>query len=252
MSGKRRWASAFAQGSSLLPSLIELLCVGGQTFHLEAEMPEGMGVASSLVGFTTTDGTPLSDSKAPGRRIHLYVPGVEQARFGVAILSLRLQRAGFMGNALAACAAVTVVLLASVLAAPKLASANATVPTLMLFFPGLLATIVLQPTAHALTRRLLREARRAVFLCAIFAYLAAMWLVVAPAEPGKARDGAGAGHAVLVQGPAAPQAQVERDPEASSAEVPSVDGLRIGWGVLAALATMVTISTGVVYRRALQ
>lgn len=265
------WDRKIRAGLAPLTTLIELPCVGAQTFHLEADMPEGLAVARGVIGVTAPDGTKKKESKSHGRAAHLYLPQVERARLGAAFLGLGLQRAGFMAHALVACAAVAGILVVSLAAAPELASANTTVPTLMLFFPGLLATIVLQPTSHGLTRRMLREARRAVFLCAGLAYLAAMWLVVAPSVPAGARSASGQpalsrSSAVSQAGPSAsgrpgtlgrrPLGRIAASlsdgrPAAQYSERPSAGSLRVGWGLLALPAIAVTIWMGIAYRRAL-
>ncbi|HET8862305.1 MAG TPA: hypothetical protein VFM94_03545 [Solirubrobacterales bacterium] len=250
---KESWDRRIRAGFAPLTTLVELLCVGGQTFHLEADMPEGLGVAKGVVGVSTPGGVQSKDAEGRGRATHLYLPRVEQARLGAAILTLGLQRGGFMENALVACAAVAGILLTSLIAAPALASANSTVPTLMLFFPGLLATIALQPTTHALTRRMLGGARRAVLLCAILAYAAAMWLVVAPRDSTVSSRPL-AGRAVPVRVGVARKGALptpSRDAAVRADDRPAPHWLRIGWGVLAAFAVAATLSVGIAYRRAL-
>lgn len=180
------WGLRIRAGVDPLPARIDLPFVGGQTFHLEAHPPAGMVVESGLLGVLTRRGFESRKTEKSARAMHLYLPELEQGRSGAAFLSLRAQRGGFMENALAACGAVAAVLVLSTVFAPQLAKANATVPTLMLFLPGLLATIVLQPTAHALTHHILAMIRNAVLFCAALAYLAALWLVVAPSEQVKA------------------------------------------------------------------
>jgi hypothetical protein len=145
-----------------------------------------------------------------------------------------------MASAQAACAAVAAVLVLSVIFAPHLAKANATVPTLMLFLPGLLATIALQPTAHALTHHVLAMIRNAVFLCAVLAYLAALWLVAAPSEQVRtyARVPVATVSRAAPVRPADPRSvkTVERNVLVQTASRPSAESLRIGWGVLAVFA----------------
>jgi hypothetical protein len=275
----KEWGLRIRAGIDPLPARIDLPFVGGQTFHLEAHPPVGMAVERGVIGVRTREGSESKVEEGSGRAMHLYLPGLEQGRSGAAFFFLRAQKGGFMENARAACAAVAAVLVLSVIIAPQLAKANATVPTLMLFLPGLLATIVLQPTAHALTHHVLAMIRNAVLLCAVLAYLAALWLVAAPSEqvrtyarvpvasvsteaPArqkpdsvrrtgekrqpvgvKARSGGGPADTRNVE-------TVERSVLVQTSSRPSAGSLRVGWGVLAVFAIAALGLTSVARSRA--
>jgi hypothetical protein len=245
------WELGIRAGVKPLPTLIDLPYAGAQTFHLETHPPQGMAVSRGIVAVRVA-GEVVRDREAvgTGRSLHLYLPELERGRSGAAPLELRAQREGFLENARNACLAVTIVLGLSIAFAAPLAKANATVPTLLLFLPGLLATVVLQPTAHPMTRRVLTGVRYAVMVCAGTAFLAAFWLIAAPQESHRVS----AGTAILAPkaadpvprtalAPAVPAPQSAPRPAVSRPEVeqarawheeaePSVSWLRVVWGLL--------------------
>jgi hypothetical protein len=179
---KPDWKWRSRAGLGPLPTQIDLPYVGAQTFHLETHPPQGMAVSRGLLAVGAPGNPPYRFTEAAkrGRSVHLYLPGVEEGRSGAAPLELSAQRPGFMNNARSACLAVSAVLGLSIVFASPLAEANRTVPTLLLFLPGLLATVVLQPMGHALTRKVLTGVRYAVMVSAALAFLAAFWLIAAP------------------------------------------------------------------------
>jgi hypothetical protein len=87
-----------------------------------------------------------------------------------------------METARAGCVAVSTVLALCLLFANGLAAANKTVPALLLFLPGLLATLAFRPAAHALTSRVLSLVRFGTLACAAAAFLAAFALVAVPVQ----------------------------------------------------------------------
>ncbi len=176
------WRFAIRAGLNPLPAQVDLPFVGAQTFHLEAHPPHGMAIASARLAVSSPTGPRVEGAPDTGRSAHLYIHDGEHAQSAAAFLELGAQQAGFIDNARTACLAVTGVLALCIAFAHSLAQANKTVPTLLLFLPGLLATLVFQPAAHALTRRVVTAVRNATLVCACAAFLAAFWLIAAPLE----------------------------------------------------------------------
>jgi hypothetical protein len=181
-----QWQNAFAlairAGLRPLSMLVDIPFVGAQSFHLEAHPPSGMSIGEGYLFAQTPTGPVHQQADTGGHALHVYLSGLSRGREGGAFLRIRARSAPFISNARNACAAVAAVLILSVVFAHQLAAANTTVPTLILFLPGLLATIASQPFEHPLAGRLLQLVRGSVILCAALAYLAAGWLLVAPAR----------------------------------------------------------------------
>ena len=255
------WKIAIRAGLSPLPAQIDLPFVGAQTFHLETHPPQGMTVSAGSLAVRTPTKLEFREAPSTGRSVHLYMPEVDRGRSGAAFLELGVQRAGFMDNARTACMAVTGVLALSIAFAGPLARANKTVPTLLLFLPGLLATLVLQPTAHALTRRVLTVVRYAIMLCATLAFLAAFLLVAAPTVSQVETSNSGTAtakhsgevfeHAIPThrhshRGQSAPRTRANSGPistsptQSTESERPSTTWLRIAWGVLLLISAAAT------------
>jgi hypothetical protein len=263
------WEPAMRVGLNPLPAQVDLPFLGAQTFHLEVHPPEGMSVSSGLLAVATRKGPELLEVPSTSRSIHLYMSDGDKAQSGAALVALRAQRSGFMETAQAACAAVTVILALCVVFAKPLAEANRTMPTLLLFFPGLLATFALQPMRHALTRRVLTTIRNSTLVCAAAAFLAAFVLIAAPdkqaAEAGRAggtrlslQAHSSPGPAIRGRVGAAPSllsingtAQLTVVGEGPQAEAASVEWLRLGWGFLLLVSLGATALVVVATRKAM-
>jgi hypothetical protein len=286
---KKAWDLAIRAGLQALPTTVEIPFTGAQSFHLEVHPPEGMTAESGAIAVATSAGGKFNRAEESGRAMHLYVPDVERGRSGAAVIKLRPQRRGFLNGATVACVAVAAVLIASVGFARHLAEANSVVPSLLLFLPGLLATVALQPTDHALNGRVLGLIRGAVGLCAILAFASAFWLLVAPTATAIKKSGTvvserhpnprSQGHAASTavgQGPHRRSIRSQQkahshsiggaDPLHSKIASQSslkqyrlfepvvrtdVDSLRVGWGILAALAAAAALLVGMARRRAI-
>jgi hypothetical protein len=265
------WEPAMRVGLSPLPAQVDLPFLGAQTFHLEVHPPDGMSVSSGLLAVATRRGPELLEVPTTSRSIHLYMPDGDKAQSGAALVGLRAQRGGFMETARAACAAVTTILALCIIFAGPLAEANKTMPTLLLFFPGLLATFALQPMRHALTQRVLSTIRNLTLICAAAAFLAAFVLIAAPVErgyetaragssdltleggpksaPAKAAKGAsGAAPSLLSIGADAKLTVIEQAPRSEGA---SVLFLRIVWGLLLLVSLSATALVAVATRKAM-
>jgi hypothetical protein len=258
--------------------LVDIPFVGAQSFHLEAHPPSGMSIGEGFLFAQTPTGPLHQQADTGGHALHVYLSGLSQGRAGGALLRIRARSTPFITNARNACAAVAAVLILSVAFAHQLAAANTTVPTLILFLPGLLATIATQPFEHPLAGRLLQLVRGSVILCAVLAYLAAGWLLVAPARSAarpkvavKVAEDVNvhktivvrktAGHRKETAAPVgkATQTTHRRKMEgarhsfigsASSEEQPISKWLRIGWAFLAIPALAAAILVEVARRRA--
>jgi hypothetical protein len=268
MQWNEEWELSMRFGLRPLPAQVDLPFLGAQTFHLEVHPPQGMSVSSGLLAVATRKGPKLLQEPSTGRSVHLYMPDGGVAQSGVALVGLRAQRAGFMETARTACAAVSGVLALSVVFAEPLAEANRTMPTLLLFFPGLLATFALQPMRHALTQRVLTAIRNSTLVCAGAAFLAAFVLMVAPAhrhpegaelhapKGASLRLGSGRGPARAAE-PAhglfsiVGNARLTVVKEAPQPRSPSTSWLRIGWSLLFLVSLAATVLVAVATRRAM-
>jgi hypothetical protein len=265
---KPDWQWRSRAGLGPLPTQVDLPYVGAQTFHLETHPPQGMAVSRGLLAVGAPGDPPYRFTEAAkrGRSVHLYLPGVEEGRSGAAPLELSAQRPGFMNNARSACLAVSAVLGLSIVFADPLAEANRTVPTLLLFLPGLLATVVLQPMAHALTRKVLTGVRYAVMVSAALAFLAAFWLIAAPQVTERVSaagvlGGPIAGRSAVSEvavAPAVPASVAEPSGEVAAKRVahgwlnekrPSTKWLRIVWGTLFSISLGASGLVWVAHRR---
>lgn len=221
MQWNKNWEVAMRVGRNPLPAQVDLPFLGAQTFHLEVHPPDGMSVSSGLLAVATRQGPELLEEPSTSRSIHLYMSDGDKAQSGAALVALRAQRGGFMETAQTACAAVVAILALCVVFAKPLAEANKTMPALLLFFPGLLATFALQPMKHALTRRVLTAVRSATLVCAAAAFLAALALIAAPVERGG--DSPAGGSHLSLQGHSTPGAS-NRDPGDGASSLLSIDG----------------------------
>jgi hypothetical protein len=140
-------------------------CIGAQSYHFELHAPPGVRLLEA--GMT---GTGLI-ARNP-RRVHLYEEHAMRSRTVVAWAQFKIYGPGFVEAAALTAALVTASLIVCAIEAPRLASTNTSAPSLLLLFPGLVASYFARPV-HALVTRPLNLARWALMGSAGLAYLAA-------------------------------------------------------------------------------
>lgn len=149
--------------------------IEARTYHFEAEAPRGLRITEAR----------LSDDAHPEpvvdhgflRRIHLYRDDAANAGAGTAMMRLRVS-SSFAGSAVTAAGLTTLALAACSIFAEKVATNPSSAPALLLFLPGFIATYIARPDQHALTTRLLSNARRLLMGVAFIAYVAAARVVL--------------------------------------------------------------------------
>jgi hypothetical protein len=105
-------------------------------------------------------------------RVHLYLDDALKARTVVPYVQFRVRGPGFVGAAFLTSLLIVGSLTVAWRETPTLVNASTSAPSLLLLFPGLIASYLARP-AHALVTRLLNLARWALVGCAGLAYLAA-------------------------------------------------------------------------------
>lgn len=150
--------------------------VGACSYHFELHAPSGMQLLEA--------GMSENPSKIEDRhRVHLYLDDALKARTVVPYVQFRVRGPGFVGAAFLTSLLIVGSLAAAWYEAPNLVDTTTSAPSLLLLFPGLIASYLARP-AHALVTRLLNLARWALVGCAGLAYLAAGRLaLVSSAHP---------------------------------------------------------------------
>lgn len=152
---------------------------GAQTFHLELQAPDGAEILAAGI-----HGEPRTWRRKRCTSVHLYLPDARRARTVTAFAQLRVRGNGFVESALLISCAIAAAVAACWLGAGVLAGRDGDeAPSLLLLFPGVIATAVVR-TEHPLARRLLRFARVVLLASATTAYVAAARL----ATIGRATD----------------------------------------------------------------
>jgi len=144
--------------------------VEARTYHFEAESPPGLRITEAWLNDDASDQPPRDAGFL--RRVHLYRANAQTTGAATAVLHLQVS-GSFSGGAVLAALLTTAALLACALAADVISRNATSAPALLLFLPGLIATYVARPDQHALTTRLLSNARRLLIVTAGIAYVAA-------------------------------------------------------------------------------
>jgi hypothetical protein len=158
--------------------------IEARTYHFEAEAPPGLRITEARLSDDAHEDTVVDHGFL--RRIHLYRGDAAASGAGTAMMQLRVS-SSFAGGALTAAILTALALLACSIFAEKIASNPTSAPALLLFLPGFIATYIARPDQHALTTRLLSNARRLLMGVAFLAYVAAARVVL---NGGAARGGA--------------------------------------------------------------
>jgi hypothetical protein len=146
---------------------------GARSFHLELFVPDGVQILEAGLR-----GGAVARVAGPRKRVHLYVPQAAKSRTMAAFAQTRITGHGFTGSAFVAAASVTVSIGAAWLLRHQYAGqAVGAGPSLLLLFPGLIATYLTRPE-HPVVTRHLRFARWVLGLSALLAYVAAARLAI--------------------------------------------------------------------------
>jgi len=143
--------------------------IGASSFHFELTSPEDLQVIEAGIG---SDEPWAKDA----HHVHLYQPEAEAEKSTVVFAQFRVRGASFSGAALIATVIAAILALAWSRAA-ELATSASSAPTLLLLFPGLIASYLARPT-HPLVERLLNLARFALLGSAAAAYAGAARLAL--------------------------------------------------------------------------
>jgi hypothetical protein len=146
---------------------------GARSFHLELFVPDGVQIIEAGL----REGT-IPRVSGPRKRVHLYIPHAEKSRTVAAFAQTRITGQGFTGSAFVAALSVSAVILAAWLLRDQYAGlAVGAGPSLMLLFPGLIATYLAR-AEHSFVTRHLRVARWVLVVSATLAYVAAARLAI--------------------------------------------------------------------------
>jgi len=149
--------------------------IEARTYHFEAEAPPGLRITEARLSDDVHVEPVVDDGFL--RRIHLYRDDAAISGAGTAMMRLRVS-SSFAGGALTAAFLTALALLACSIFAEKIATNPSSAPALLLFLPGFIATYIARPDQHALTTRLLSNARRLLMGVAFVAYVAAARVVL--------------------------------------------------------------------------
>jgi hypothetical protein len=167
---------------------VETPYIGGATYHFEIEAPEGLEIYDA--GLLEVD--PHKADRLGGRyrpaldrvsgytgRLHLYAHHATGNAKAMVWVRLRVRRQEFVAGAVLSGGLVALALWAAFVLHHQAAQSPASVPTLLLLFPSLIAGYVARPGPHPLTVRMLRYARWLVGFSAALSFVAAGFLALA-------------------------------------------------------------------------
>lgn len=144
--------------------------VGAQSYHFELHAPEGMQLLEAgMVGLPAVRDNP--------RQVHLYLDDARAGRTVVPYAQFRIRGPGFVGAAFVTAWLIVLSFVGAWVSAGELADTVTSAPSLMLLFPGLVASYLVRPS-HPLVTRLLNLARWTLTLAALLAYIAAAKLAI--------------------------------------------------------------------------
>lgn len=179
--------------------------IGGANYHFEMQAPDGTEIYDA--GLVGVGSRPLHTDQIPDRstrlarasgfatRVHLYAKHHPDNTRGLAWVRLRARRQEFVTGGLIAAFVVMAALWLAFKVRSQAAETPASVPTLLLLFPGALAAYVVRPGVHRVTQRMLRFARVVLMIASTLPFFAASAFAVADRDPksGHARVGAFSG-----------------------------------------------------------
>ncbi len=170
--------------------------IAAGTYHFELEAPPGLQVIHTrMAEFGYLDALKPVTARAPlkrgplneemrsamemtrrGTRTHLYVPDATITDRAEVDVLLRVQREGFVASAAWAATAIFVVLLFFTAALCPVVEHEGPLPSALLLFPGVIATLIGRAGDHQLTIRMLTLSRWSLLACAACAYVMAVAL----------------------------------------------------------------------------
>jgi hypothetical protein len=178
------------------PVFIDSPFIAAGTYHFELEAPPGLQVVDTKMreyGFL--DALRRVDERAPyarsledpqheeaasivrrGTRTHLYAPDATVTDRAEVDVLLRVQREGFVSSAAWVSSVIAALLVVFLVGLRPVVEHQGVVPSLLLLFPGFVATVVGRAADHQLTIRMLNLARRALLASAACVFLAALGL----------------------------------------------------------------------------
>jgi hypothetical protein len=144
--------------------------IGARSYHFELHAPPGL----ELLEAGMTGAKPVRTDR---HRVHLYEEHALSRRTAVAYAQFRVRGPGLVRTAVITAGLISVSLWVGRDEAARLAVTNTSAPSLLLLFPGLIASYLARPT-HALVTRLLNLARWALLGSAGVAYVTAARLAL--------------------------------------------------------------------------
>jgi hypothetical protein len=163
--------------------------IGAANYHVECHSPPGMRAQEA--GLLDIEEEEVLDRDGPFvRQVHLYASGAHSRGRSLTWVSLRSSWQGFLSSATLIAAFVLTGVMVVWKSPEKIAENPSSAPALLLLLPGLVASVVGRPDAHALKTRVLSWARRLLLLSGFAAYAAAVIVGLTkkedPGSPGHA------------------------------------------------------------------